>query len=272
VLSRERPGLLVIDDRVAAATRAWRQSARQLGIPIVSIHDLGLGLGDADLVVDGSVGASKPTGGRALHGPRFAILDPRWVAARHSRRTSTPTRPRVVIALGGGPRVGVALDLARAIRRRDPGTQVLVAAGFSDRRPEALEAGLAWVPSARFTTALAHATVAIVGGGVTLYEACCLGRPTIAVAVAPSQRPAVERFAAHGAAVDGGPIGGTREGGKRTIDALARETARLLADAARQRQLARAARSLVDGRGAVRVAGAIRALLEITARRKAVLR
>jgi len=44
-------------------------------------------------------------------------------------------------------------------------------------------------------------TVAVVGGGVSLYEAAALGVPAVGVPVVPAQTPTVRAFARRGAAV-----------------------------------------------------------------------
>jgi spore coat polysaccharide biosynthesis predicted glycosyltransferase SpsG len=268
VLDAARPSVLVVDDRVASATAAWRARARALGVPIVSIHDLGLGLGDADLIVDGSI-AVRPTlrpEVPALLGPDFAILNARCVSAPRGRRGRPG--PLVVIALGGGSRRVVALRLACAIARRQPRAAIRIAGGFvpapSAHRPRRVTR----VAPSRLGVALSTADVAVVAGGITLYEACALGVPAVAVAIVPSQCPTVTAFAARGAAVDGGLL---RPGGPDAAEALRRvgdQVARLLDDSVGRRRLARAAKAAVDGQGAARVARAVARLLDRVACRE----
>jgi UDP-2,4-diacetamido-2,4,6-trideoxy-beta-L-altropyranose hydrolase len=256
VLPSVRPEILVLDDRVARQTAAWRREARRLGVPIVSVHDLGIGLGDADLVVDGSIAAVHgPSGGRPLLGPRFAILNPRTISAR-SRGRRAPRRLDVVVALGGGPRRSIALALARALVEGRPGLRVGVAIGFVARAVASAASGVEWVRPDSFGAALSSARVAVVGGGLTVYESLALGVPSVGVSVVSSQRPTVTGLARRGAIVDGGAIGGrTRRSG--AVTHLARAVRGLLDDATRQRELRRASTVLVDGRGAARVAKAI---------------
>ena len=75
LLERTRADVLVIDDPSPRLTARWRRAARRLAVPVVGLRDLGLGVRDADLIVDGSVttaGASRATPSR-LVGPRFAV-------------------------------------------------------------------------------------------------------------------------------------------------------------------------------------------------------
>jgi hypothetical protein len=47
--------LLVVDDPIASPAAVWIAAARSAGVPVVTIHDLGIGSPTGDLVVDGSV-------------------------------------------------------------------------------------------------------------------------------------------------------------------------------------------------------------------------
>jgi spore coat polysaccharide biosynthesis predicted glycosyltransferase SpsG len=100
--------------------------------------------------------------------------------------------------------------------------------------------------------------VAVVAGGVTLYEACALGVPAVALAVVPAQRAAIRAFARRGAVLDARSSSPSRN----VADIAAAQVVRLVEEPERRLALARRARTLVDGKGAVRVAGRIRSLLE----------
>jgi UDP-2,4-diacetamido-2,4,6-trideoxy-beta-L-altropyranose hydrolase len=266
VLDRVNPDVLVLDDRVARATAAWRRAARRRGVPVVSIHDLGLGLGDADLVVDGSLGATTALAHAvSLSGPRFAILNPRCL---EGRRDDSAPRHDVAIALGGGPRRLAAVRLAGALRARRPGLRVAIAAGFVATDSRSAGGSIEWIAPSKLGAALAGCGVAVVGGGVTLYESLALGVPTVAAAVVPSQRPTVSAFAARGAVLDGGLLScGPRL--QRRIESAARRVLSLLDDDIARRRLTRAGSRLVDGRGADRVARGIERMLSSHRRSKA---
>jgi len=49
------PWMMVVDDPSAAAAGRWVAQARRLGIPVATIHDLGIGYVPADMGIDGSV-------------------------------------------------------------------------------------------------------------------------------------------------------------------------------------------------------------------------
>ncbi len=255
--------LLVVDDPSLKEGRPWIARARRAGVPSVSVHD-GVHAHDADLVICGSIGIGDiRTAGTVLNGPEFYLLDRRIGLALRTRWTTREQRPwRVLVALGGGQHVRrIARQLALAIRRHAGDVTISVAAGFSRGRRPALR-GARWL-SARtgLAKALVDCDVAVVAGGVTLYEACALGTPAVALAVVAAQRRAIGEFAARGAVIDAGLVSSV------SVDRAARSVARLLDDEQRRRATAGRARQLVDGLGAQRAAKQIGAMLARGARR-----
>jgi len=241
-ISAEAARLLVIDDPSGTHASRWRTAAGRRRVPVLSIHDLGLAACGADVAVDGSV--VRPPGvfpPGSLLGPRYLIL------GRTRARWREPRPPAVLIALGGGPRAALTLRLARRLRAARPDVRVRVAGGMSGTAPAGLPAGVTWLgPQSGLSRELSRASVAIVGGGITLYEACRVGTPAIAVAVVPAQTPTIEGVVAAGAALAGGTA--------RDADHTVRQAAGLLEDEARRARMSRLGRALVDGRGAARVA------------------
>lgn len=275
-----RPGLrlLVLDDPSRSAALPWLAAARRAGVPVASIHDVGVAPLASDLAIDASVGARRVDGlGRTIAscrlGPSYAILSPD-LARVGRRRAATAARPRVVVGLGGGQQAAAGLAVARQVRAgldRQAGlsrARVLLSFGLglsrSAVRP-ALPEGIDLVAPAGFRAALAQATVAVVAGGTTLYEACALGVPVVAVPVVPGQVPTVRRFVRAGlAATTRGPAAavGTDRWGRAAADAALA----LLAEPARQAGLTARGRATIDGRGAARVAAAIGELMRTTDR------
>jgi spore coat polysaccharide biosynthesis predicted glycosyltransferase SpsG len=245
-----RPDVLVIDDPVGSNARRWVAAGRRAGALVVTIHDLGLGYAGGDLVIDGSVARqARPSPRRVtLRGARYAILDPSL--PRTPRAAVDGGDRRVLVALGGGPRRAMALAIAKAIVAADPDARVRIAGGFSAPRPAGTSAGISWIsPSRGLGRELADATVAVVGGGVSLYEACAAGVTAVGVPVVRSQTPTVRAFTRKGAAL-GMPFGAPEH---RTAAAVIG----LLDHPRRRAVLARSAKALVDGRGAARAAAAV---------------
>jgi spore coat polysaccharide biosynthesis predicted glycosyltransferase SpsG len=249
VLGRLRPDVVVIDDPIARTARTWIDAARRAGSLVVTIHDLGLGCAESDVVIDGSVTrqAKASHGNVALTGTRFAILDPKL--SRQPRRRQANTKRDVLVALGGGPRRLTALAVAEAIAAADPRATIRIAGGFMTGARRTSNR-ITWTGvSHGLGKELARATVAVVGGGVSLYEACAVGTPVVGVPVVMAQTPTVRAFARHGAAVYM-PF-------RASEHRAAAEVVALLDDPRRRATMARRSRQLVDGQGATRAAAAV---------------
>lgn len=251
--------LLILDDPSRAHARRWVALAHRRGVTCVSVHD-GTEVHDVDLAVDGSLGAASRTRAvPALTGVRFSILDHRIaLAGRH--RTDRRRPHRVLVALGGGGHVRrLARQVVEAVSRESPGASIVVASGFvGGARP--LLRNARWLTARRgLVRPLLACDVALVAGGVTLYEACALGVPSVGLAVVPAQRRALRSFARRRAILDaGGPVGSDA-----AIRRAAEGVGRLLRDEALRRGISAAARRLVDGQGASRVARRIQAALRL---------
>ena len=249
-----RPDVVVVDDPLAGAARRWVAAARRAGAIVVTIHDLGLGFAAGDVVIDGSVTrqVSARSARMALTGARYAILDP--MLPRPPRRRPADKARRVLVALGGGPRREIARAIAEAIARADPDAEIRVAGGFSIAPPAAAR-NITWLAPVRgLGDELSRATVAVVGGGVSLYEACAVGVPTIGLPVVAAQAPTVHAFARRGAAL-GMPL---KADGEQT----AAQVIALLDDPRRRALLRRRSMKLVDGQGAARAAAAVLSFAE----------
>jgi spore coat polysaccharide biosynthesis predicted glycosyltransferase SpsG len=217
------------------------------GRVLVGVDDLGRDLA-ADVVVDPSPGATTVAHRAArqvLAGPMYALVDPD-LAKLQVRPVGTDVDV-VLVTTGGADDAGVGAAMAAELAGLLPGVLVRLAVGpwGSDAVPEGVEPiravdGLG--------PALAGADVVVTAGGVTLLEALVLARPTVAVVLADNQRPAAEGAAAASAVVLSDPAG------------AAAAAAALTGDAVRRQALAQAARTLVDGQGARRVAETVLAL------------
>jgi spore coat polysaccharide biosynthesis predicted glycosyltransferase SpsG len=249
-----RPGLLVLDTPVARDAWRWLRAARRLDIPVASVHDGGVAPVASDLAIDGSLAARGPIAGagRTLSGVCFIVIDPR--VSRRIARIRDVGR-RVLIALGGGTRAGTATRLAHAITTMQPGVQVEIAGGFVNEAPE-LSRDICWLgPQTSLVPALARADVAVVAGGLTLYESVALGVPTVPIAVVPAQRPTIAAFAQRRAVADPKvTLGAGRRFDADAASRTATEVVNLLNDPSRRRHLSVGGSQLVDGNGAVRVA------------------
>lgn len=248
-IASAHPAVLVIDDPSAAAALPWCRVAARVGVPVVSVHDLGLARVPSTLAVDGSVWspARHWPAAAVRRGLEYAILRPPTRNARGRRVT------RVLISLGGGPRLGLVAAVARELAARWPGLDILTPQVLPERgRPAGLR--IVSAPDG-LGPWLANVDVAVLAGGVTLYEALAAGVPVVATAVVAAQQRTIRGFAQQGLVVDAGRAFGVapRATARRVADALAR-----IHDDAEWRTLVRRdGPRRVDGRGAGRVARAI---------------
>lgn len=251
----------VVDDPNAAAGEPWVRAAHRAGLLVASIHDLGLGARGADIVIDGTMGAPRRRwpGGRWHTGPRHMILD-RRVRDLASREARSPRERQVLVALGGGPRLSALWRLAAELVKVASGRRLVVAPGMravSERwRERFCRLGVGLADPDSFLDQLRRSELAVLGGGVSLYEASALGTPAVAVAVVAAQLPTVRAFARTGLAVAGGRL--QDPGGRPAAARVARLVGQLLMNPARRRSLSRAGRTVIDGAGADRVAAVLR--------------
>ncbi len=248
--------LIVVDDPRQDEAAFWVRKARRIGVPVASVHDLGHAIVDSDLVIDGSI---TPVGSEletpALRGPGFAILDPEIARLRAESRH--PAFGRVLVALGGGIHVyPIASRLSRALIARMPALDIHVACGFAPPRTLPPLARGSWISSPDGLGAeLSAATVAVVAGGVTLYEACALRVPVVALPVVAAQHATTRAFACRGAVIDSG---WPHDDG--VIERVADSVISLFDQSRMRQKLSAEAGRLVDGDGVFRVADRLRLL------------
>ena len=159
-------------------------------------------------------------------------------------------RPRVLVCFGGSDPARVTERLVRVLAASlDAEVEAIVGASYAGSTD-------GWpVPVRRdpsdLVERLATADLAVLGAGTMKFEAACLARPMVLLAVADDQLPVGPVFAATGAA--------RFLGDGRTVDpvALAHSVAVLLGDPAALAEMGTMAARLVDGEGADRIAVAV---------------
>ncbi len=262
------PRLLVVDDPRAGEATPWIREARRRGVPTASLHDLGIAAVPSDLAIDGSLRVTRTPlpAARRLTGVDYAVLDVA-VRRRQPRRAKTG-RPRVLVSFGGGDHRALLAAAIDALTRSLPHAHLVVPTGLGRALPGMPSGSFPWpssTTSVEVVTArdglaplLARADMAVLGGGLTLYEAAALGVPAIAVPVVPAQRPTIDAFVRAGTAV-AVRSGAGHEATARRLAARARQ---LWDDSQARAHMAARGIATVDGRGAQRVARALLALAE----------
>ena len=220
---------------------------------VIAIDDIERDLA-VDLVIDPHPGADEQahtSPNRVLAGAAYAIVDPRVRAFAVVPPRRAPRR--ILVTTGAADADAFGAQVASALADAVADVQVRLVVGEwgnpgTDARVETLFApdGLA--------AELAAADLVVTAGGVTMLEACCLGRPTVAFSIADNQSPALAGAAAAGAvlAADRATAAGV--------------ASRLAHDYEARMRLATSARALIDGRGSERVASAIASILQPSSR------
>ncbi|MEY2513152.1 MAG: hypothetical protein QOJ89_510 [bacterium] len=240
---------IVLLDGAEPTSAVTVRGLQDRGRRVVLLDDLGDGRTVADLVIDPPTAALwPPAGGRRLAGFEHVLL-------RREVRAADRSDPagEVLLALGGSDPTGLTPPLAAALVAAGVQLAVNFGPGYGARRD--VPGRLLDDPGA-FPSALVAARLLVASYGHTLLEAAYLGVPAIIVVTRPDQLEHATAFARAGTAAIVDMSGGARP------DELAVTVRELLADDARLRTLAARGPELVDGRGAERVAAAIRSLVE----------
>ncbi len=222
--------VLVIDSYLTRADDADRYRAKV----IVAIDELDRGLA-VDLVIDPTPGVA---GDMVIVDPTLRDFPVAPIAAVRS----------ILVTLGASPLAGHAAALADAIGAAHPELRIALAIGPWIDGPAGSSVEV--VASADgLGSWLRGADLVLTAGGVTMLEACALGRPTIAVTMADNQRRAVDALIERR-----GVVGAT-------IDTALDTAKAVIGDLELRRALSERARGAVDGRGADRSADAILRLM-----------
>lgn len=240
----------------------WEAHAAEAGARLLVLDDLDAARA-ADVIVRPHGGGAAGSGSIVLRGPAYLPLSRHVTAtAVRARPRSGDTRLRLNVCFGGSDATGETAKALQALAALD-GLDADVVLGPGVRIDPALidaAAGLAHVtlrhsPSQeRLAALMAEADFALGAGGVMLWERLCLGLPSLVVCVAANQRPQIEAMAAAGA------IRFVGDRAEATAEAIERAVAAQAADRPGREAMAAIGRSLVDGRGTLRIAAWIRAL------------
>lgn len=218
VLSNRRFDWVIVDHY--GIGQEWESSIRCIAKQIFVIDDLADRQHDCDMLLDQNLGRSKidyillvPQSCRLLIGPSFALLRPEF----HVKRNGIPLRKarvgiqRVLVSMGGIDRDNItkqvleALSHSAEILPQDCLVQVVMGAkapwmleikDFTLQVPFACEV---LVNVENMAELMTQADLAVGAVGVTAWERCCLGLPTLAIVLAENQRLGAESLARVGA-------------------------------------------------------------------------
>lgn len=250
----------------------WHQAfRRQRSTRIACIDDLGNRPHAADLLIDHNFVADHrakyqglfPKDKLLLGGPRYALLGPAYAEA--PKYKPHPQVRSVGVFMGGTDPGGASARCVKVLLDEVGFTgQVAIATTSANPHLEALREFCRCMPRTSLLVDLpdlagffaAHDLQVGAGGGA-MWERCCMGVPTLAVALADNQLEVLPAL--------------SQAGVVRWLPDLDQEALRdamqsLITDASGRASLAQAGKRLVDGRGATRVALAMTASKGLTLR------
>lgn len=261
---RGHPPAWVVVDHYALAAPWHRAVAQALACRVAAIDDLA----DRDLAVDllidhnhaldhrSKYGGHLPTQAELLGGPNYALLGAGYAGAQpHAVAEAVNS---IGIFMGGVDAAGLSALALQACGLAGFEGPIEVATTSANPHGRALAEAVARVPQARLLldqpdlqAFFARHGLQIGAGGGATWERCCMGAPTLALVAAANQRPVLEPLSGMGvlALADTPPACEPW-----TAAGLAPAIRKLLSAAPLRRGLSAAARALVDGQGAGRVA------------------
>lgn len=253
------PDVLVLDQY--GSVPAWEQAAWEAGLKLLVMDDLDAA-SRADVIVRPHGGPAAAGGAIVLRGPAFLPLSPEIVRLASTVPHERGARLRLNICFGGSDPTGETAKALEAVAElADLDIDVVIGPGA--RLYPALNEDAARLPhvtlhrapaQAELASLVASADLALGAGGVMLWERMCLGVPSLVICVADNQRPQIDSMAAAGA------IRFLGDHASVTAGDMARGVRSLASDHAARTNMAAAARALVDGRGALRLAAWVTAL------------
>ncbi len=259
-----KPAAILIDTRNSGESSKLNPAARDRGIPIISIHDLGLNMLPSDVLIDGSIapgeGSSANVNAIRYSGADYMILDRIYRDLHLQKKTIRKTIQSIFINLGGGNSSKYYLKVLEGLRLWGREVEVIGVPGFTfwgqekfmQKKLSPLQ--FRW-ENRHVEQHLFRSDLAITAGGIAAYEALCAGTPLLALAYDPLQQITVRKLNELEACIDLGL------GDEVSPVKLAGMLFRIAADVDKRRLLSDRGRQIVDGQGCERVTGIIRQLI-----------
>lgn len=243
-----------------ALDEIWRGPVRETGVGMAVIDDgLGASVAGADVVVDHNPYAS-PADVEGADVAADVLVGSRYTLIRDKVRTAVSVPAgggglRILVSMGAADPAGLTTPLVEGIAARSDGThRVTAVIGPDVVDPAGLLERLGRLPgvevigsAADMGRLLGAADLAIVGAGVTVWEAMSLGVPPLVVAVADNQRRVAEYVGSTGAGVDLGTADAA-------VEALDEVLVSLQSAPVGLEVMREACRRVIDGAGADRLA------------------
>ncbi|MBI4965622.1 MAG: UDP-2,4-diacetamido-2,4,6-trideoxy-beta-L-altropyranose hydrolase [Desulfomonile tiedjei] len=217
----------------------------------------------ADIIVNQDFAAfqipygNRETYSRLLLGPRYALLRREFTNWGHKTLEIPEVAGKVLVTIGGSDKENLTSKVLKALEKADvsgldvvavigganPHYKELLLAAADSSVPVRLEPNPVNMPEL-----MAWADVATSAGGGTCAELLFMGVPSLVIIVADNQEQNVAALDSAGAVISLG------QHELLSVEAITAALAGLCQDSNKRREMSRKGRSLLDGRGALRVA------------------
>ena len=254
---RTKPFRFVVLDHYMEGADDWLRHAESLARRRLVIDDVPGRRLSCELVVNPALGIEPDAYADFVTRRTRVLLGPRYAPLRRSLRP-TPDQiihgkrsriESVLVAMGSGSSDATTLAVDAA-REAVPQASIDVVVGVGAALARATGNVHIHVDpdDATLAALLAGADIALGAGGVSAYERCLAGLPSITTQVATNQAATIRGLAAAGAVLDAG------ESTSLTRARLVGMIRQLAGDRAARVSMSEKGRALVDGRGAERIA------------------
>jgi UDP-2,4-diacetamido-2,4,6-trideoxy-beta-L-altropyranose hydrolase len=249
----------------------WEEALRPMAKWLAAIDDLADRPHAVDLLVDsshfdfeaGRYDALLPSWTRRAIGPDYALLRREFLEQTPPERDHRIVR-RILVTFGGNDppnAAGLALEALDVAAFAD--IHIDLTLGVSNPRLESLKARAAQMPnvtvyvqSSHIAQLMARADLCLGAGGLTSWERCYMGLPSLVLVLAENQSEIATTLDRLGCILNLGPAQNIDTG------TLRKEVSAALLDAKWRRKASLAGRALVDGQGVSRVLRLLQAFRE----------
>jgi len=250
------------DGRFESACRPWARRILAVDDLCNRPHDCDVLLDQTPDLEDGAYGKWLPPGAMSLLGPRHALLRQEFSVRRPmalARRNLNMPPRRALVSFGGSDQRGLVAAAIEGLGRAGVIARADVVVDQATIETSDLEKLAATAPLdirllgnvSNMATLMEKADVALGAAGVTSWERCCLGLPTLMVVVADNQRLNARALTKSGAVISLCPSADA------TADAFAASLRRLAEDSKLMNRMSSASANMCDGLGTSRVLAAL---------------
>jgi UDP-2,4-diacetamido-2,4,6-trideoxy-beta-L-altropyranose hydrolase len=261
IVQAKSPDWLVVDHYGLGIE--WERYQRPYTSRLMVIEDLANRPHAADMLLDQNLRADSgrayeallPANCLRLLGPEYALLRPQFFEARKSCKTRTRIPPRILLFMGGGDEQNVTMGVLKLLQESGSSFSLQTVVGQAHPAKESIqrlchEQGWGFhCQVANMAALMVESDLAIGAGGVSSWERCTLGLPTLIITLSENQAENADMLERSGAAISLGWWNQLDSGKIRNVLGML--------NSERLSAMSQAASALVDGRGAMRVAEAL---------------